>query len=167
MGLAMLLLAILARRMRSWPRAGLIVVSTMVPFLLAGLVVEAFEASWPDDFLLRLHAAVVAGWIAVAALGVDVALKLGIAAGCGDAAAEHRLGSVAVVVTVPIIDDLRATGSDGAGVAPLVSSAVANPGQPAGRHRDVYHLVFDRYGSDRSAGARTGHRQQRLHGLAT
>ena len=40
-GIAAVPLAVLARLLHSWPRAGLIVVSPIVPFLLAGLVVDS------------------------------------------------------------------------------------------------------------------------------
>ena len=147
LGVAALLLAVFAVLLKSWPRAGLIVVAVVMPFLFAGLVVDSFEDSWPDVFLVRLHLIVIVGWVAIAASGIYVALKLGARL----ATATRLLNIVSVVLIalplVPLTEDLRTSGTErNRERAVTVSSNV----QSETDLRDVYHLVFDRYGSDAS-----------------
>lgn len=150
MAVAATLLAILGKVLGSWPRAGLVVVATIVPFLLAGLVVDALEADWPDDFLFRLHGIVVALWLAVVGVGVYVALKLRRWLG----AATQLLNLVAVVllvlVTIPIAGDIRLRGAPETVGASAATDGLPDPAAAQLAGRDIYHLVFDRYGSEAS-----------------
>jgi len=146
-GIAALLLAVLARLLHSWTRAGIIVVATVVPFLLAGLVIDTLEASWPDQFLLRLHAIAAAVWLAAAGVGTYVALKLGSRL----RTVTQVLNIVSVVLVVlaimPVIGDVRMSGAEHDRDHAIAASSGTTPrvGQ-----RDIYHLVFDRYGSEAS-----------------
>lgn len=147
LGIAALLLTILARLLGSWPRAGVVVTVTLVPFLLAGLLVDALEASWPDDFPARLHALVVALWLAVAGIGIYVALKLHRYLGT----VTRLLNIISVVLLVlamlPAVGDFRTSGSERDPEDAITASADAAEGST---QRDIYHLIFDRYGSDSS-----------------
>ena len=110
--------------------------------------------SWPDDFLLRLHLTVVAvAWLAIAALGVYVALKLGSRLSTVTQAAEHRLGSPARPGHRP--RSRRSPGGRGptpdrGGHHRVATDRGRRPYEPKSEPRDIYHLVFDRYGSERS-----------------
>lgn len=158
-GITTLGLALLSRLWHSPRRAAIVISAIVVPFLGVGMVVDALAPSWPDDFLLRLHLTALAGWLAIVGLAIYAASKL-----------DGRLGTVTQVLNIasvalillailPILDYARATSANDAPDSAVVAAAASDPpATPVASDgaRDIYHLVFDRYGSESAMRAGPG-----------
>ena len=138
---------------RAWGeprRAALVVAAVIVPFLTVGLIADAVSSVWPHEPVVRANLVAVLIWIAIALVTVYAALKIG---RLGAPTQGLNLISITLVMLalVPVGGGVLGSIGSAADVRyePNLASAaiVADVGEDADR-RDVYHLVFDRYGSD-------------------
>lgn len=142
------LLGILALLLRSWTRAGLVTSAVVLAWFFFGHVAPAFEsAGFGEEFQ-------VTAW----ALLVALALLLAFKAGPALTRITETANVVALVLVILTLTSIvpyevgRAT-QPARAAAPADSSlppATRNPG------RDIFYLVFDRYGSDWSIEQRFG-----------
>ena len=140
---------VLSRFLHDRRRAAIIVAAFLVPTLSFGLLIELLPA-WLEPFRYVFLALTVAAVIVAVVVALRVRRQLG-----SITSALNILSLVLVVlVALPAIrgvaDVLRIGGAPIDDPAtPIVAAADARPG------RDIYHLIFDRYGSERAL--RTGY----------
>jgi hypothetical protein len=130
-------------------RAAIIVSAILVPALSFGLMVEILPA-WLEASRYLLLALVVAAIIFAIVVALRVRGQL------GAITSALNLASLVLVVVVAVPAARGAADALRLGAAPIEDPQTpveAAPGVTAGR--DIYHLVFDRYGSER--GLRTGY----------
>jgi hypothetical protein len=133
-------------------RAALVVTAVLVPFLTFGLIADIVAPVRPSEPIVRAYLVVLVFWFTVVLLAVYVALK---ARRLGTLTQVFNVIATALVVLALVAiggGALRAAGSM-AKVADERSTAnVATIGDARtdSGQRDIYHLVFDRYGSDES-----------------
>jgi hypothetical protein len=131
-------------------RAAVVVTAVIVPFLTFGLIAEIVAPVWPHEPIVRAYLVALMAWIAIVLLSVYAALKI------------DRLGALTQGLNViSIVLVLLALVPIGGGVLgsmrpnaevmdepDLDSMAVVAAAGQGVDPRDIYHLVFDRYGSD-------------------
>lgn len=123
-------------------RAALLVTPLAFGLLMYGHVARAVAPLHVPGFVQQ------AGW-AVLVLGAGIAaLRLAPARISAASGVLTRVGSVLVAITLVLIVPFQATGI--AGAAPGADDGGTLPTTTTAPKRDVYWLIFDRYGSDRA-----------------
>lgn len=141
--------ALLSLLWRAPRRAALVITAIVVPFLTFGLIADAIAPLWPHEPIVRAYLAALAIWLGILVVAVYAAFKL-----------HDRLGSVTqalnlasvvllVLTLVPIVGHAVSAREDGQRASPDPDRTPAGAAMAdAGAGRDIYHLVFDRYGSE-------------------
>jgi hypothetical protein len=151
-GATALVFVILTALAKDPRRAAIVTAAVILPFMGFGVLAELVAPIWPYEPIVRAYLMVVAIWVVVVALSVYVALKL-----------NSRLGGITEALNIVSIVLL------GLALLPIAAFAMSSPegdgsGEPQPEaailapavlsedldRRDIYHLVFDRYGSDRA-----------------
>ena len=139
--------AALALVWRSPRRAAIVVSAVAVPFLSFGFVVAAIWSAWPQSPLIRSQLLALLAWILVVALAVSVAARLDRSL----PSLTQALNVVAVVLLVLVVSPVARFAMWPAGppnTDATTSAYAVTAYEPDGRQRDIYHFVFDRYGSE-------------------
>lgn len=131
-------------------RAALVVTAIFVPFLTFGLIADMVAPVWPHEPIVRAYLVALMAWIAIVLLAVYAALKLNRLG-----AVTHGLNVISIVLIVLVLVPI------GGGVLGTIRAAPATADDPdldraaavarvddEHHRRDIYHFVFDRYGSD-------------------
>lgn len=148
--------ASLALVWRAPRRAALVVSALIVPFLSFGFIVEAVQSAWPESPTLRSQLVVLLAWLCIVALSVVIASRMD--RSLRSLTQALNLGAMVLIlqVTVPIAGfALWPSGPSGwTTAADATDSGHAIVVQEPVHPRDIYHFVFDRYGSE--VGLRVG-----------
>lgn len=157
-GSAAVLTWLLGRLLGDRRRAALIVSPLVIGLLMYGHVARN---------LLALHVPAIAqqlGWAVLVVIGILAALRLGNRMLATVDTALDRIAAILVVVSLVVIVPFQATvvassGSPATPTGPGIATTAASPGPAtafvpqaakSAPKRDVYWLIFDRYGSDRA-----------------
>ena len=148
---------------RSTARAAVVTCAVIVPFLLYGSTVDAVQSLWPGSPIVRSLLVALLAWVAIVLLTTAVAARVGRRL----PQFTEPLNLVALVllalVTIPIVR--FAFWPVDAAMGAQEPRSTATSGQQVSSGRDIYHFVFDRYGSESSL-SRLRHRQLGLHRMA-
>lgn len=125
--------------LRDGRRAALIVSGVALALLLYGHVAELFGPLGPRPWMQQI------GWAVLVVVVVVAALRIGSVRLAGVTRGLNVVGAVLIAVSLATI-----VPAEIARVGPGTSVATPDIGGSAGTGRDIYYLVFDRYGSARS-----------------
>lgn len=144
---------ILSLPLRDPRRAGLVVTMVIVPFLTFAFIRDAVAAVWRgDERILAL------ALVALVGLGVALAERLRGRLASLTLALNVMSALLVVMVLVPIISGVSVALARSASVVDRSASAASTVAVPPAvkATRDIYHLVFDRYGSNEAFAIRFG-----------
>jgi hypothetical protein len=147
-GLTLAGLGVLTLLLRDVRRAAIITSAVVLPVMLFGLVQNLAE-----PYVGTSRIPLIVGSVVGVAIAVVVALR-----------ARARLGSITLALNViafvliamtvvPVVRGLAMTDAASGGTRVAVAADVDSPGDLAAtkpQTRDIYHLVFDRYGSEQA-----------------
>ncbi len=122
----------------------------------SALVLGLFMYGHAAHIVARVHVPAFlqqAGWVALVVIAIIAAVRLDARRLAIVDTALDRLGAILVVVTLVLIVPFQVSTMSGAGSTAQVQPIATTTTAPL---RDVYWLVFDRYGSDRSLKLRYG-----------
>ena len=139
---------------RSWVRAAIVTSAIILPCLLFGPLVDAIEPLWPESSIVRMQLIALLVWLVIALLTITLATR----------GARHlprltetlNVAAIALVVLVVVPIARYSMWPAEAAVGAQPERAFAPNTEAARPGRDIYHFVFDRYGSEAALDAGYG-----------
>ena len=148
-GITAVVLAVLTLIFRDGRRAALVVAPLVIGLLMYGHLWNLLHPLGVRNIIQQ------AGWVALAALGLFAAIRLGESRLTRITRILDGVAAVLVLVTLVMIVPAQIASATEASPQPEAGPVTAT-GAPTRPLRDVYYLVLDRYGSDRAIDLRFG-----------
>jgi len=122
-----------------------------LPFLVFGVLADMVAPIWPHEPIVRAYLLVLMLWIVIVSVAFYSASRLNSRLGAVTEILNIVSATLLVLALLPIVDFVGASGKGSvdslpaSATAALIAPAITDGDRP---NRDIYHLVFDRYGSD-------------------